>query len=141
MTPRAESERPRPLDARMRMSIAAVAIAGTALTAASLVVFGLSTARSVAVGGAIAAVNLWVLGRVVAGLLPSEAEGARAQSRAGWALVAAVKMLGLVGVVWLLMRHGVVSPLAMLVGLGALPIGIAIGALVSDRSHASEDRP
>jgi hypothetical protein len=42
-------------------------------------------------------------------------------------------MFGLVVAVWLLMRHGVVSPLPMMVGFGALPIGIAIGSLVSDR--------
>jgi hypothetical protein len=125
----------------MRTSIAMVAIAGAALTASSLVGFDLAAARSVGVGAVIAVVNLWVLGRIVAGLLPTEAAGARAQSRAAWALVAAVKMLGLVAAVWLLMRHGVVSPLPMLVGLGALPIGIAIGSLVSDRSPASEDRP
>ena len=49
-------------------------------------------------------------------------------------MLAVVKMLGLVAVVWLLMRHGVASPIPMVVGLGALPIGIAIGSLVSDRS-------
>jgi hypothetical protein len=42
-------------------------------------------------------------------------------------------MVGLLAVTWLLMRHGVVSPLPMLVGFGALPIGIAIGSIVSDR--------
>ncbi len=45
-----------------------------------------------------------------------------------------LKMLGLVGGVWLLMRHGVVSPIPMVVGFGSLPIGIVIGSLVSDRS-------
>jgi hypothetical protein len=54
-------------------------------------------------------------------------------------------MVGLVGVVWLLMRHGVVSPVPMMVGIGALPIGIAIGGLVSDRNAPGavpgDDRP
>jgi hypothetical protein len=39
------------------------------------------------------------------------------------------------------MRHGVVSPLPMLVGFGSLPIGIAIGSLVSDRSAPPGDEP
>jgi hypothetical protein len=59
--------------------------------------------------------------------------------------VAALKMVGLVGVVWLLMRHGVVGPVAMMLGFGALPIGIAIGSLVSDRTAevaaTGDDRP
>ena len=43
-----------------------------------------------------------------------------------------------VALAWLLMRHGIVSPLPMLVGFGALPIGIAIGSLLGDAS-ASRD--
>jgi hypothetical protein len=123
----------------MRRSIVAVACTGAAMAVVALFTFGLWSAFSVAVGAAIAAVNLWVLARVIANVLPSDAEGARAQSRAAWGLVAALKMLGLLAVVWLLMRHGVVSPLAMVAGLSALPIGIAIASLVSDRSAASED--
>jgi hypothetical protein len=125
----------------MRRSIASVACTGGAMALLALFTFGAWSAFSVAVGAAIATANLWVLARVIAALLPSESEGARAQSRAGWGLVAALKMLGLLAVVWLLMRHGVVSPIAMVVGLGSLPIGIAIGSLVSDRSAASEDEP
>ena len=104
-----------------------------------------------AAGGlAIATANLWALARVVAALLPTDAptdapaadgtEGPRTgrgpgpRGFAAWSLLAALKMVGLVALVWLLMRRGVVSPLPMLVGFGALPIGIAIGSLVSDRS-------
>jgi hypothetical protein len=122
----------------MRVSIVAVAATGAALSVAALLFFGLGTAVSVALGGAIATGNLWALARIIAALLPSDEHGAQAQSRAGWALVAVLKMLGLVTVVWLLMRHGVVSPLPMVVGFGALPMGIAIGSLVSDRSAPAE---
>jgi hypothetical protein len=129
----------------MRQCLAAVAISGAVLAVAALAVADRWSAFSVAMGGAIATANLWVLARIVHALLPTNAEGARAQSRAGWALVAAVKMVGLVGVVWLLMRHGVVSPVPMMVGIGALPIGIAIGGLVSDRNAPGavpgDDRP
>jgi hypothetical protein len=48
-------------------------------------------------------------------------------------------MVGLIAVAWLLMRRGIASPLPMLIGFGALPIGIAIGSLVSDRSGQTED--
>ena len=124
----------RVLDARMRRCLAGVAISGAVLAVGALAVANLWSGFSVAVGAAVATANLWVLARIVHALLPNDAAGARAQSRAGWALVAALKMVGLVGVVWLLMRHGVVSPVPMMVGLGALPIGIAIGSLVSDRT-------
>jgi hypothetical protein len=135
----------RVLDARMRQCLAAVAISGAVLAVAALAVADAWSAFSVAMGGAIATANLWILARVVHALMPTSAEGARAQSRAGWALVAALKMVGLVGVVWLLMRHGGVSPVPMMVGIGALPIGIAIGGLVSDRNAPGpapgDDRP
>jgi hypothetical protein len=145
-TPMSRSTEARPpepqgMDARMRTSIAAVAIAGGALTALALVAFGPGAALSVAVGGAIATGNLWALARIIAALLPGDTGGAQAQSRAGWALLAVLKLFGLVAVVWLLMRHGVVSPLPMLVGFGALPIGIAIGSLVSDRSARQDPGP
>jgi hypothetical protein len=123
----------------MRRSIVAVALAGAGLSVAALLFFGPATAFSVAVGAGIAAANLWALARIIAALLPSDEQGARAQSKAGWGLVAVLKMLGLVAGVWLLMRHGVVSPLPMLVGFGSLPIGIALGSLVSDRSAPPDD--
>jgi hypothetical protein len=118
----------------MRRALLAVAITGATLSAGALLVAGIATAFSVAVGAAIATGNLWALARIIGALLPAEREGAEAQSKAGWGLIVVLKLLGLVGVVWLLMRHGVVSPVPMLIGFGALPIGIAIGSLVSDRS-------
>jgi len=123
----------------MRLCLLAVALSGAALTVATFAFFGAWRALPVALGSGIAAGNLWVLGRIVAALLPSEAAGARAQSKAGWVLVAMLKMVGLVGLLWLLMRHGGISPLALMAGFGALPIGIAIGSLVSDRDAPTED--
>jgi hypothetical protein len=135
-----EASPPPPIDdGRLRRCILGVAAAGGTLALGAMAVFGAAAAFSVAVGAGIATGNLWILGRVVTALLPTGAAGARAQSRAGWALVAGLKMVGLIAVVWLLMRHAVVSPLAMLVGFGALPIGIAIGSLVSDRNASPED--
>jgi hypothetical protein len=129
--PRASGGR---FDKRLRTSIAAVALVGAVLALFALAFAGVSAGLSVVVGAALASGNLWVLARIVAELLPNDRAGAEAQSRAGWALVAVLKMLGLVALAWLLMRHGIVSPLPMLIGFGALPIGIAIGSLVSDRS-------
>jgi hypothetical protein len=128
------------IDARLRTAVRSVALAGSVMALVGAAFMGLKTGLSVAVGAGIAAGNLWALARIVAALLPSDSTSASVQSRAGWALLALLKMGGLFAVVWLLMRYGVVSPLGMLVGFMALPIGIAIGSLVSDRSAAPEDR-
>ena len=115
------------LDPRLRTAIAAVAVTGVAFTGAALFFFGVRVAWSVAVGAGLAALNLWALARVIS------TPGDEAPSRRRGVL-AALKMLGLVAAVWLLMRHGVTAPIPMVVGLGSLPIGIVIGSLVSDRS-------
>jgi hypothetical protein len=114
--------------------------AAGALTLFAFALVDVRAGISVAVGGALAAGNLWVLARIVTELLPTDRAGADAQSRGGWALVAVLKILGLLAAAWLLMRHAqaIVAPLPMLVGFAALPIGIAIGSLVSDRSAPGE---
>ncbi len=121
------------------MSLRAVVITGAVLALCALAFAGVGAAVSVAAGAGLAAGNLWLLARIVTALLPDDRPGAEAQSRAGWALVAVLKMFGLLALAWLLMRHGIVSPLPMLVGFGALPIGIAIGSLVSDRRPPPEN--
>lgn len=140
MAPRAEAPRPRHLDARLRITLAAVAISGVALTLAALAFFGPTVSWSVALGAALSSGNLWALARVVSALVPHDETGAKnAASTGAWTLVALLKMFGLLGIAWLLMRHGVVAPVPMLIGFGALPIGIAIGSLVSDRARAAGD--
>jgi hypothetical protein len=121
----------------MRTSLIAVALSGAVLAAATLPLFGVFAAFSVAVGAGLATGNLWALARIVSALLPAEgpegANDAGPKNAGPWVLVGLLKMFGLIAVVWLLMRQGLVSALPMVVGFGALPIGIAIGSLVSDR--------
>ncbi len=141
---------------RIAASLRAVLLSGAALTLPALALFGVGAAVSVGVGALLAAGNLWVMARIVVSLLPedepdaagleppsaSQAPAARQASgagRAAWGLVAMLKMLALLSVVWLLMRHALVAPLPMLIGLLSLPFGIAIGSLVSDRNAASEE--
>jgi hypothetical protein len=139
MRPTEAEPRPR-LDAQLRASLLAVALTGATLAAVTLPLFGFFSAFSVAVGAGLAAGNLWALARIVSALLPAE-DGDRAPGRSAgpWVLVGLLKMFGLIAVVWLLMRHGLVSALPMVVGFGALPIGIAIGSLVSDRGASRGD--
>jgi hypothetical protein len=124
----------------MKASVVAVGAAGATMALAAALPFGPGAAASVGLGAALATANLWTLARVVAALLPRTDPGAQAQSRAAWALLALVKVVALLAIAWLLMRSGRVSPLGMVVGLCALPIGIAIGSLVGDRSDVSGDR-
>jgi len=123
------------LDARLRASLVAVGATGATMALAAAVFSGPRVGASVGLGAALAAANLWALARTVAALLPATAPAAKAQSRAAWALVALVKMVAVLAIAWLLMRHGLVSPIGMIVGLCGLPIGVAIGSLVSDRSE------
>ena len=131
--------RSRGLDARMRTSIATVASlgAGSALVTAAFA--GPKSAVSVAVAAALAAGNLWALARIVVSLLPDDGSGPNTPHRGGWAVLAALKMGGLLAASWLLMRHGLTGPVTMAIGFLSLPMGIAIGTLVSDRSAASQD--
>jgi hypothetical protein len=121
------------MDRRARTSLLSVAMTGGVFALSGVAFFGIGAGISVATGTALAAVNLWTWGRIVAALLPADADGAQAQSRAAWVLVAGVKILAWLAVAWLLMRHGLVEAAPLLVGLLSLPIGIAIGSLVSDR--------
>jgi hypothetical protein len=41
----------------------------------------------------------------------------------------------LFGGMWLLMTRGHVQALPLLIGYGCLPVGIAVGSIVSDRTH------
>ncbi len=149
MTPRTLAQpRRRRFDSQLRASLAAVAATGAVLALGALALLGPSAAFSVAVGAALATANLWVLARIVSALLPAEdpadssgggatggggAGGAGGAGAVGWAVLGIVKMFALFAVVLLLMRSGVVSAVPMLVGFGALPIGIAIGSLVRNR--------
>jgi hypothetical protein len=126
------------LDTRLRASLAAVALCGIPLTLGAWVLLGPRAAFSVATGAAIAAGNLWALARIVTALLAGNGDQALPSSAGAWSLLALLKMFGLFAIVWLLMRFAAVSPMAMLVGFGALPMGIAIGSLVSDRGGRTE---
>jgi ATP synthase I subunit len=121
MTLRAKSE----ASLSLRASFLSIAACGAAIALASLVFFGRKAALSAATGTAVAEVNLWALARVVSGLLRADRAGL-------WGSAALLKMLALLVVVGLLMRYAAVVPLAMIVGFCALPMGIAIGALLSD---------
>ncbi len=104
----------------MRGPLVAVCVAGVALTAGALLFGGARTGISTGTGAVIAALNLWILARAIGGTGSS-----------GWRTVGLLKMLGLFGGVWLLLTYHLVDPIPLVVGLGALPIGLTTGSMLS----------
>ena len=109
-------------DPTLRAALIAVGIAAAVLTAGAGVAFDAHTAVGVAVGGAVAFANLAVFVRVGRAFLEKK-------HTLPWGIVAVVKLVVLVGGVWLLLRNGAVAPLALAAGYGAMPIGITLGVL------------
>jgi hypothetical protein len=96
----------------------AVLLVGFASTIAAAFLGGALAARSVALGAAVAAANLWTIGLVVRGMFSGK------RSRVPWPLVAVLKMAILFGGLYLALKSGWVELLPLLVGYGALPVGI-----------------
>ena len=111
----------------LRAIFVAVATVGIVLAAATVPLAGVGAATSVAIGALIAIGNLWALKSIVA-VLVDAAAGSRATSGLGFFLVP--KVIALFGVVWLLLARHLVSAGPLALGYAALPIGVAIGALV-----------
>jgi hypothetical protein len=132
-TPRTEPQ-PASRARRLDPSLLGVFSSGALMTAAAGVVWGLRTAMSVGCGALIAAANLYVLSKIVARLMGGASDGARGEVAAAFAVLAVAKMVFLFGGVWLLLSRGLVDPIGLIVGYGALPIGIAIRAAVSDKT-------
>lgn len=85
--------------------------------------FGLRTGVGVALGAGLALGNLWAIRGLVGALV------GRGGQAAFWALVGAAKLLLLLGVVYLLVFAGFADILPLVVGYGALPVGL-VGAQV-----------
>jgi hypothetical protein len=94
-------------------------------------VWGVRFALSVGAGAAIAGSNLYVLSKIVGAMMSGADRGAGAGT---WGVLAMVKMVVLFGGIWIVMTKGLVDPMGLVVGYGSLPIGIAIGSIVSDKT-------
>jgi hypothetical protein len=133
-----------------------VAGVGAVESVLALVTYGAHAAFSVATGALIAVSNLWVLGKIIASLMPKDSDAnadadARADAdgeadakadadaranggggaRGAWTAFAFVKILLLFGGIWLLMSKGIVSPMGLAVGYGSLFIGIALSTMLT----------
>lgn len=113
------------------VALLGVAGAGLVLTALSVPLLGLSALWGTALGAILAVSNLWALGRLVRLYLYN--------GKATWALVGALKMVALLGIVYGLLRGGVVDVLELLLGYASLPVGIVVAQL-RPASPAHEER-
>jgi hypothetical protein len=119
------------LDARLVSALLAVVLSGALMAVAAFFEWGARSAVSVEIGGAVAASNLYVLSRIAHAMIVAGQGGGGA---AAWGILALGKMLLLFGGIWWVMARGLVDPLGLVVGYGSLPIGIAIGSIVSDKT-------
>ena len=107
----------------MKAAILSVGITGLVLALGALAGYGWRAGLGVAIGGAIATVNLLVFARI------GQAFVSRRGNTAPWAVIAVVKLIALLGGIWLILKSDFVSGLALTIGYGALPIGITLGSL------------
>jgi hypothetical protein len=133
---------PRALDPRMRTALAGVGAMGAMFAIGAIAGWGVRAGVSVAVGGLIAVANLYGLARIVGALLGSrggqDGQDGEPEANAGmWGLLAILKIVGLFGGVWLLLSSNLVQPVGLIVGWGALPVGVSLGSFLSDKTDRS----
>ena len=129
MTTETPTPDPTPSDSPVSPALAlgralrAVAGCGVVLAVSASLWLGWRAGVSASIGAALAVANLYVLGRVVGSLLEG---GAR---RGAWGVVGILKLGLLFGGLWALFRSEQVAVLPLLVGYGALPLGITLTPL------------
>jgi hypothetical protein len=122
-------------DPGLMPALSGVAIVAAVLALAAFAFFGAGIGAGVLLGGAIATANLWLLGRLVRAML------GQGGSTAVWAVVAVVKLLALVAGVWAILKSGALSPLSLVGGYTALPIGITLGSLFGPKPTEDPAQP
>jgi hypothetical protein len=111
-----------PPDAGLSRAFWSVGICGCLVSLGSFFVFDvLVDSVSVFVGAATALLNFWMTAYLVRGFL------APAGIRLPWALIATVKLVGVLGVLYWLLQRELLSLLPLVLGFAALPLGIVFG--------------
>lgn len=137
-SPDARSPRePAPANRSRRDATLVAAIRMTAVATFGLtVIAGLATdarwATGTLVGGALATLNLLLFARIGENILSPQGRNAP------WAVLGALKLLGLFAAVYIILKRTDVSGLAFALGYGALPIGIALSTVVRPRDDGDE---
>jgi hypothetical protein len=109
----------KPESATLSRTIWSVALIGVAMVLVAVFVGGGRAAFSVFVGAATGVLNLVVIGVLVRKLISGRS--------LPWGVVSFVKLVVLFGGLFLLLKTGVVQILPLVIGYGALPLGITLG--------------
>jgi hypothetical protein len=118
-------------DAGLGRAFWCVGLVGILLSVGSIFVLkDFQSTVSVAVGAAIALLNFWMTSYLVRGFL------APTGMRLPWPLIATIKLVVVLGGVYVLLDREVLSLLPLVVGFGALPLGIVLG---QTRPNAKEE--
>lgn len=110
-------------DGTLKAAIRYVAVTGVVFAVIATGVEGVRFGLGVLAGGAIALANLIVLARIVEAFLTKKG------NTAPWAIIAVLKLFFLLGGVWLILKSGVVSGVALVIGYMALPVGAVVASL------------
>lgn len=94
---------------------------------------GRGAGASAAYGATLGLANLWILGRMVRSFL-----GSSGTSKT-WVVAALTKLAVLVLAMYLPVRAGLVQVLPFIIGFGALPLGIALGQLLTVPPKSKEN--
>jgi hypothetical protein len=117
----------------LRAALWGVALTGAVLTLASPFVIGKHAILGVALGSSIAAFNLWSLARIVRAFM----NGAGLP----WVLLAALKLIGLLVVVAVVLKLGITTVVPLAAGYVALPLGIVFAQLGAARAQQGLTAP
>ncbi|HEY2409917.1 MAG TPA: hypothetical protein VGI10_28125 [Polyangiaceae bacterium] len=111
----------------LRVGLTVVAVVGLLLVLVAPSFVGSGSRVSIVLGALLAVGNLWLLGKTVRGFLYP------AGARSPWLAVAVLKFGALFVAVAYLVRSGHAQVLPLMIGYGALPIGIVVSQLRSSK--------
>ncbi|MBN2193675.1 MAG: hypothetical protein JW751_12730 [Polyangiaceae bacterium] len=117
-----DADRNRDVRSLFRM-LAAVAVFGAAIVGGTALLADARAVVGAATGSLLGLANLWVIGKIVEALV------GRGGRTLFWGLVGAVKMVLLGGAVYLVVFAGFADILPLVLGYGALPVGIIAAQL------------
>jgi hypothetical protein len=112
-------------DPALKAAVKMVALTGIVLSVGAALLADFRAAIGVFLGGMLATANLMLFIRLGEAFLEQ-----KTSNRTPWAALGFLKLLGLFACVYLILKSGNVSALALVVGYGALPVGITISGLL-----------
>ncbi len=113
-----------------RATFASVAAVGAVTSAAAFFISGARASTSIAIGASVALLNLWALRGIVRTLV---AVASQTEKGGGLGFFLGPKLIALLALVWILLSRHAVDAAPFALGFAALPIGVAIGALVCEK--------